>query len=269
MLPIAELDTSTAKQIVGVVFDIDDTVTREGRVERIAFDAMWRLREAGLHLIAATGRPLGLAEVVAQHWPVDVAIGENGAGWIWLDANGHLRRGYFASLSELDHERAVLKRIVARVQNELPSLELARDSHARRCDVAWDIGEQRRENEETIAALLEIIHAEGAKSSVSSVHAHAFITACDKAQGAVRAARDALGRDISTEMASWLFIGDSGNDAAAFAAFPNSAAVENVRAHLPRIPNPPKFIASADRGRGFAEIVDVLLSRMRVADTVR
>jgi hypothetical protein len=56
-----------------------------------------------------------------------------------------------------------------------------------------------------------------------------------------------------------LFVGDSGNDAAAFAFFPVSAGVSNVRAHLHALPRPPRYVSEADRGRGFAEIVDYVL----------
>lgn len=261
MKPIAQLDESVARALAGVVFDIDDTVTREGRLEKVAFDAMWRLREAGLHLIAATGRPLGVADVVAQHWPVDAAVGENGAGWVWRDSAGRLREGYFADEATRARERILLTRIVDAARLQMPALKLSRDSRQRRCDVAWDIGEEEHESEETIASLLQLIHSEGAKSSVSSVHAHAFTTECDKARGAARAVRDALGRDMTSEMERWLFVGDSGNDAAAFAAFPNSCGVSNVKEHLERLLVRPAYVSSADRGRGFAEIVDVLLSK--------
>ena len=52
--------------LAGVVFDIDDTVTRDGALEREAFDALWRAARRGLALIAVTGRPLGWADVMAR-----------------------------------------------------------------------------------------------------------------------------------------------------------------------------------------------------------
>ncbi|MFW5920333.1 MAG: HAD hydrolase family protein, partial [Polyangiales bacterium] len=85
--PIDEMPAAVRDRIEGVVFDVDDTVTRDGRLERVAFDAMWRMHEGGLRLVALTGRPLGWCDVLARHWPVDVAIGENGAGWLWRDGS--------------------------------------------------------------------------------------------------------------------------------------------------------------------------------------
>ncbi len=49
------------------------------------------------------------------------------------------------------------------------------------------------------------------------------------------------------------------DDAAAFARFPLSVGVANVREHLPRLPVAPAFVTEADRGRGFAELGRLLL----------
>ena len=82
----------------------------------------------------------------------------------------------------------------------------------------------------------------------------------DKAQGVVRAARAVLGIELDAERACWAFCGDSGNDAAAFAWFPTSVGVANVRGHLDRLPVPPAWITQAERGAGFAELADAVLA---------
>ena len=63
-----------------------------------------------------------------------------------------------------------------------------------------------------------------------------------------------LGIDLSSELERWVFVGDSGNDAAAFERFPKSVGVANVREHLDRLPVHPRYITDGDRGRGFAEL---------------
>ncbi|MDH3728008.1 MAG: hypothetical protein OER77_10795, partial [Myxococcales bacterium] len=60
--------------------------------------------------------------------------------------------------------------------------------------------------------------------------------------------------DLNQELDRWVFVGDSGNDSAAFARFPVSVGVANVRDHLHRLPTPPRYITDSDRGRGFAEL---------------
>ena len=65
--------------------------------------------------------------------------------------------------------------------------------------------------------------------------------------------------DLETERDRWLFVGDSGNDAAAVAWFPNSVGVANVAEHLHQLPIKPAYITVSERGRGFAEVADAVL----------
>jgi HAD superfamily hydrolase (TIGR01484 family) len=258
MQPIAELDRHIAHDLLGVVFDVDDTLTRDGRVEEAAFQALWRAKAANLHLLAVTGRPLGFAEVIARTWPVDAAVGENGAGFIQVSEHA-LRLGYYTSDPERAEHARLLAHVRTRVTQELPFAQLADDNWARRCDVAWDVAERVQLSAAQIAELRALIEHSGARCLVSSVHAHALAGQYDKATGAALAISAVLGYDLATQPTRWLFVGDSGNDAAAFAYFPVSAGVANVRAHLHALPTQPRYVSSADRGRGFAEIIDHVL----------
>lgn len=257
MRPIAEIQPSAARELLGLVFDVDDTLTRGGWIEEPAYRALWRLREAGLMLIAVTGRPLGFAEVLARTWPLDVAVGENGAGHIRVTEHAVLRSYYADEVVRAEHAR-VLERVRARVEREAPFAQLTDDSWARRCDIAWDVAERAQLTAAEVARLRHIIEDEGARCMVSSVHAHALLGEYDKATGAVQAGA-VLGQDLDAERERWLFVGDSGNDAAAFAHFPLSAGVANVASHLSALAVPPRFVSRDDRGRGFAEIAEQLL----------
>lgn len=258
MQPLADMPSATAARVEGLVFDVDDTVTREGELEREAFDAMWRLHEAGVRLVAVTGRPLGWCDVWARTWPIDAAVGENGAGWVF----GHgasTREGYLHGEAEREGHAEILARVRAAVARELPAVRVATDQRARRCDLAFDVGETALLDEATVARLVACIEHEGAATVVSSVHAHAMPGSWDKARGAVAAARDALGVDLAGHRDRWMFIGDSGNDAPAFDWFDLTVGVANVRAALPRLAAPPRWVTPADRGRGFAELAGRLL----------
>lgn len=258
MLPLTELSSETALAIEGVVFDIDDTLTRDGVLEEEAYSALFRLREAGLMRIAVTGRPLGWLEPLVQLWPIDIGVGENGAGWLWRDGP-LVRESFFCD--ELDS--ALLDRVRSRVRAELPDIAEANDSRLRRRDVAFDIGEAARVSKVTIASLVRVIEECGARALVSSVHVHAVAGEWDKAKGVVRAASEVLAvTDDRIEM-RFLFIGDSGNDAAAFAFFSESAGVANVRAHASGLAVLPRYVAEHECGRGFAEIVRVLLAKRK------
>lgn len=241
----------------GVVFDIDDTVTRNGVLEPTAYVAMHLLRGAGFELVAVTGRPLGWTDVIAHLWPVRVAVGENGAGWTWVDEAG-THEGYFCTAPERDEQARLLDSIRLQVASTMPEIRTTDDHRHRRCDLAFDIGEAVSLPRPRIDALVGLIEGAGARSSVSTVHAHAVPGPWDKARGVTSALREVLGIDLREERERWVFVGDSGNDAAAFEWFPKSVGVANVCAHLDRLPTPPRYITDGDRGIGFAELADHL-----------
>ncbi len=247
-----------ADSIRGVVFDIDDTVTQRGVLQSAAFSAMHALAESGLRLVAVTGRPLGWTDVLARLWPVDLAIGENGAGWARCSEEG-FSEGYFHEAPERLHQATLLERIRRDVQLRMPEVELADDQRARRCDLAFDVGEQARLSDSQLSALVRIIEQHGARSLVSTVHAHAIPGDWNKATGIVRALHRELGIELQRERERWIFVGDSGNDADAFTYFPVSVGVANVRSQLHRLPTPPAFVTEAERGLGFAELARHLL----------
>ena len=52
----------SAEEAAGVryiLMDIDDTLTREGKLLASSYTALWKLKEAGLRVIPVTGRPAG------------------------------------------------------------------------------------------------------------------------------------------------------------------------------------------------------------------
>jgi len=242
-----------ARGVRGVVFDIDDTVTRNGVLEPDAYSAMHRLSGAGFELVAVTGRPLGWTDVIARLWPVRVAVGENGAGWAWVDQAG-THEGYFCDEAERAEQATLLETIRRKAAALMPHVQTTHDHRHRRCDLAFDVGESVSLPRPEIDALVRLIEGLGARSSVSTVHAHAVPGPWDKARGVEHALREVLGIDLGTEIDRWVFVGDSGNDAAAFERFPKSVGVANVRAHLDRLPVPPRFVTDGDRGRGFSEL---------------
>lgn len=256
--PLAELSRKSASALVGVIFDIDDTVTRGGRLEAEAFSAMHELAASGLRLIAVTGRPLGWSDVAAHLWPVEMGVGENGAGWAWR-SGATMHHGYFQSKEERSASKDLLEVVREAVASELPEVSPAGDQYLRRCDLAFDVGETVSHTPETITRLVDLIESHGARTTVSSVHAHAVPGPWDKAKGVMRASAEVMDIDLDADRDRWLFIGDSGNDAAAFAHFPVSVGVRNVEHHLARIPKPPTFITNADRGLGFREMADLVL----------
>ena len=86
MRALAECPRATLAAIRGVLTDIDETVSTDGRLTASAYGALEALKKAGLLVVPVTGRPAGWCDHIARFWPVDAVVGENGAFWMWHDA---------------------------------------------------------------------------------------------------------------------------------------------------------------------------------------
>jgi hypothetical protein len=256
---LSALGAEEARSIVCVAFDLDDTVLDHGRLGLEAFAALHALAAAGIEIVATTGRPSGFAEVVARQWPVCAAIAENGAVAWERSEDGRVLVSDELSNEARAERRVALLQIAAQIRESFPDMDLADDNWARRTDVTLDIGEHRRVDPDVVARARALAESMGARTFTSSVHMHLTFDVADKASGfAALAAR--RGRDPVDALARAGFVGDSPNDAAAFAAFGVTFGVANVRAHLAALPVPPRFISKLPMGRGFAEVVDRILA---------
>jgi HAD superfamily hydrolase (TIGR01484 family) len=260
MRPVASLPNGEARQLRGLLFDLDDTLLSHGVLTRAAYDALWDLKEASLRLVAVTGRPSGWGEVIVRQWPIDGAVTENGA--VVVSRRSHaIERFERCDESERRARRTRLARIIDQVRVLVPEARLTDDLDARRADVTWDIGERMKLPSDRVASLLAAISAAGARSFASSVHVHATFDTDDKASGSVAFLARAFGEDPGAATAGrWAFIGDSGNDAACFGAFRTTFAVANVQPHLGRIPITPRYVTRGAMGEGFAEAARAILS---------
>lgn len=256
MRPIADLGPHSVR---GVFSDIDDTLTHEGVVTTEAFTALARARAAGLRVVLVTGRPAGWAEVLASLWPVDAAIAENG-GIAYLKRDRRIEKLYFAPTDPTEDAR----KLGALADEILRTFSFARrsdDCTLRITDVAFDVGEHVQLPASEIEALTAHCRALGARTLVSSVHAHAFFHAADKAQMSARVANILWNESEADVAEHYAFVGDSPNDQAAFAFFTASIGVANVARYANALRPPPRYITPSPNGRGFAEAIDVLLDR--------
>lgn len=259
MKPLSALTPEQAQRLVGVAFDLDDTLLDHGRLLEGSYSALYRLLEAGLSLYAVTGRPAGWADVLARLLPVRAVIAENGAITC-------ARRG--AKLELLDSVDAVTRRQrTARLEELLlgfaerfPDFTFSDDVAARISDRTFDIGEHRRVPPERVAEAAAFLRAAGARVFASSVHLHATFDYADKASGAVRVFTEHTGLDATAVRHAFAYLGDSENDASCFAAFEVSIGVSNLRG---RSTLRPRFIASQPMGAGVAEAASVILSLRR------
>jgi HAD superfamily hydrolase (TIGR01484 family) len=136
--PLAELAEVPA--LDGVLFDIDDTVTWEGKLVPEAVGAMLSLQRAGLRTVPVTGRPAGWVDHIARMWPVDGVVGENGGLWFWM-AEGKLQRRFAQSPEARRENRRRLDAAAAAILAAVPGTALASDQPYRELDLAIDFCE--------------------------------------------------------------------------------------------------------------------------------
>jgi hydroxymethylpyrimidine pyrophosphatase-like HAD family hydrolase len=251
--------------------DIDDTLTREGKLLSSSYAALWRLKEAGLVVIPVTGRPAGWCDLIAREWPVDGVIGENGALAFWEEPEGDGRQPAGGSLPVLKqafhpaavrNDHAALERVRSRALSEVNGLRVAKDQFARMFDLALDFAEEDPVLPLSDAARVKAIaEEEGAVAKVSSIHVNVWMGKYDKLSMAERFLSDRFGWDAEAELDRVVFVGDSPNDEPMFARFPLSCAVANIRRYAALVKTLPAFVAEAECGEGFAEIAAVILDR--------
>jgi len=253
---------TAAAGIRGILADIDDTLSSEGRITAAAYTAMERVRDAGLLMIPITGRPAGWCDHIARMWPVDAVVGENGAFYMRYDAARRtLVKRFVAGDAEREANRATLRAIGERILREVPGTAWASDQLYREADIAIDFCEDvPRLPQPAIDRIVAIMREEGLTAKVSSIHVNGWFGAYDKLGMTKTLLREAFGVDLDQAKERFLFAGDSPNDAPMFAYFPYSVGVANVRDFSGRIEAEPTFVTEGRSGAGFVEIVEHILA---------
>ena len=269
MLPLARWQPPTHP--VGVLTDIDDTLTTDGAITPDALQALADLKAAGLHVIPITGRPVGWSAPFATSWPVDAIVAENGACALLPpnssknglqgapDKRKQLSKIYQQDAATRAAQYTRMQRVLATIEAQVPGARRATDSPGRECDIAIDHSEFTQLPQAAIDACVQIMQAAGMNATVSSIHINGWFGAHDKWVGAEWIVRELLGRDLAAEIERWVYIGDSTNDQKMFERFPHSVGVANIARFVPQLAHLPSYVTPSARGAGFAELARALL----------
>ena len=279
MSPLNTWPLLDRQRITGIFTDIDDTLTTAGAITPDALAALHQLKANGLNVIAITGRPVGWSEPFARAWPVDAIVAENGAVLLQnrhknsLQPNEYLGNQLLKSYQQSSEVRArnyaAMQRIGQRILREVPGATLAQDSAGRETDMAVDHSEFTHLPPEKIAQVVAIMQAEGMNATVSSIHINGWFGTHNKLVGARWAVRELFGRDLDAEIDDWAFVGDSTNDQLMFEAFTNSIGVANVRHFQAQLSALPNYITHSERGAGFAEVAQCVLTAAQYRSETR
>lgn len=265
MRALTAFPDAALRSLRGILTDIDDTLSTDGRVTAEAYAALESLRAAGLLVVAVTGRPAGWCDHIARMWPVDAVVGENGALYmIHDDTSRRLRRRYRDEAHVRRANREALMAVAEQILREVPGSALASDQPYREADIAIDWCEDVVPlSPEAVDRIVALMRAAGLTAKVSSIHVNGWRGDYDK----LAMTRELLAREFGTDLDAarerFVFVGDSPNDAPMFAYFPHSVGVANVRRLAQRTAALPAYVTEGECGKGFAELARRILERRR------
>jgi HAD superfamily hydrolase (TIGR01484 family) len=256
MKPLSDLDPHGVRALL---FDIDDTLTTEGKLTAAAYAALERLKGAGLRLVAVTGRPAGWCDHIARMWPVDAVVGENGAFYFFYESN-RLHKRFQDTADVRASKRERLASIAERIFAAVPGCALASDQPYRETDLAIDYCEDvpplPLEAAQRIAALMR---EAGLSAKISSIHVNGWFGDYDKLATTRRLFAERFRLKLDAANRAVVFAGDSPNDAPMFAFFENSVGVANVLKYEKLLSAKPRYVTRNAAGAGFAELAHHLL----------
>lgn len=262
MKPLAAFPLADRRALVGVLTDIDDTITTDGHLSAAAYSALERLRAAGLRVVPVTGRPAGWCDLIARLWPVDAVVGENGAFYMHHDRVARrLRTVHAVDAATRATQRERLAALGQEIIEAVPGCALASDQAYREADLAIDFCEDVPPlPQEAVDAIVRRMESAGLTARISSIHVNGWFGAYDKLSMTRRLVAEVFGGDLDRDRERWVFLGDSPNDAPMFGFFPHAIGVANVRALADRTPHLPAYITAAASGAGFVEACEFLLA---------
>ena len=257
--PWADVPLNALRGVLGVLTDIDDTLTTEGAITADALGALRRLRDAGIRVIAITGRPMGWSEPFARDWPIDAIVAENGAVALFRDAEGGLAIEHAQDEATRSVNARRLRQVAARVLRDVPGSCLAQDSAGRVTDIAIDHSEFAHLAPRQIEQVVAVMRSEGMNATVSSIHINGWFGDHSKLSGARWIVQRLLARDLEAETERWIYVGDSTNDQLMFGHFALSVGVANLMVFAEQLTVWPAYLTQGERGAGFAEVAQRLL----------
>jgi len=256
MASLSSIPAQQARALLGVLFDLDDTVLDGGRLTLAALEALYRLHDAGLILVGVTGRPAAWGQVLARQWPVSGMVTENGIIALVRRDNRVVVLDR-ATEGERRERAQRLATLVSEMRSRFPELQPSDDVAGRLADYSFDIAESRVVPTDIVRAATELARTRGARVVRSSIQLHVSYDVDDKASGVMRFLRQVHGIEPSAAMFRFAFVGDSENDGPCFAAFHHSFGVANLNGRASILP---RYRASLATGAGFAEIAAALLA---------
>jgi HAD superfamily hydrolase (TIGR01484 family) len=260
--PLTDFPLAARARIRGVLCDIDDTLTTDGRLTADAYAALEKLQRAGMRVVPITGRPAGWCDHIARMWPVDGVVGENGAFYFRYNHTARaMQRRFVDDETARAANRLRLACVRDRILAAVPGCAVASDQHYREADLAIDYCEDvPRLPADAVDSIVTLMQQAGLTAKVSSIHVNGWFGDYDKLSMTRTLVRECFNADLDACKDEFVFAGDSPNDAPMFAYFPHAVGVANIKAFAGRLAAEPAYVTRATSGAGFCELADFLLA---------
>ena len=245
-LPFVSFTPEEKAGVKFVVSDVDDTITKRGKLFPEALRALWHLKRKGLMVVLLTGGSSGWADAYIRQWPVDAVIAESGA---LILAHGKGGKIIYSKNPSLDPAIRNKKDKLIKITAGLP---FSSDQYARQYDIAYEKSEMADYERKM---LFNYVKAMGGIWRESSIHINVSFGSFDKhtALAYFMSELYSIGEDRLKEKG--MYLGDSLNDCGMFSFMPLSVGMHSVEDDRESFPVLPRYITDGYGGDGFTEFV--------------
>lgn len=243
MKSIEWLDPRHLSEVKIILTDMDETLTHQGRLAAVTYNALERLQDAGIAVIVNTAAPAGWCDQMARMWPIAGVIGENGGFFFKRETGENLHREFWH-----DQPAAVMTELLKlydRVRQDYPHIEYAADQPFRLTSLAL-----KRSGEED-RHIVDLLRELGAGATINNLWVLGWLGDYDKLAMARRVLAKHYNIDIDHARDRIAYLGDSENDAPMFAHFHHSFGMSTVGPGLSAYPT---WQTAGPGGAGFVEV---------------
>ena len=249
-LPFQGFSEEERNAIGIIVSDVDDTITKNGKLYPDALRSLWRLKKAGKMIVLLTGGSAGWADCYIRQWPVDAVIAESGAIILAHSKGGDIVYRFNPMIDPgFQKKKEGLLKLTA-------GLQLSSDQYARIYDIAYD---KKKLSGKEIKTLESMVRAAGGHCSESSIHINAGFGNYSKRSSLLFFLNSLFDISADTLLKTGIYFGDSLNDEDMFRLFPLSVGMHSVEDARDSFEILPRYITAEYGGRGFSRAIHALL----------
>ena len=250
-LPFQGFSEAERNAVEIVITDVDDTITRNGKLYPNALQALWKLKRMGKMVVLLTGGSAGWADVYIRQWPVDAVIAESGAVILAHSKGGGIVYRFNPMIDpSFQKKKEELMKLTA-------GLRLSSDQFARLYDIAYEKSALSAQEARTLKGMVK---AAGGHWTESSIHINVSFGSFGKRSSLIFFLDSLYDIKVDRLRRNGVYLGDSTNDDDLFGFMPLSIGMHSVEDSRDSFVNLPRYITEGYGGNGFSEFVRNLAS---------